>query len=136
MRVSSFIALSCLLGVPHVVSAQWAPPSPCDDSPTPEFGVCFEREQKKADTALNAAYKRAMDFIDKDEDTNAGQKKQWKADLVKAQRAWIAFRDANCGAVTADEFHSRNGMGPAMAACQLDMTVLRTDELMKRYTDN
>ena len=62
----------------------------CLDSPggqsTMGMVQCIGEELKVQDKALNAAYR---DLVG---DMNARQ----KANLLKAQRAWIAFRDAEC----------------------------------------
>ena len=47
---------------------------------------CQTEELKRADDALNAAYRRLQGVIDP----------ELKPRLVKAERAWIAFRDAEC----------------------------------------
>lgn len=75
---------------------------------------------KKADQALNLTFKKVQKRLDDD----AGG----KARLVKAQRAWIAFRNAEC------TFRSSGDDGgsaaPMVAAgCQADLTKDRTRQL-------
>jgi uncharacterized protein YecT (DUF1311 family) len=74
---------------------------------------------KKADQALNQTFRK----IQKRLDDEAG-----KARLVKAQRAWIAFRDAEC---TFQSSGDDGGSAAPMvaAACQADLTRDRTRQL-------
>ena len=64
-----------------------APPS-CEDTAmtTPAMGACAAAALRKADAHLNTAYREIMRYVGGAE----------RAKLVAAQRAWIAFRDADC----------------------------------------
>lgn len=87
------------------------------DSTTLGLRECIGEEFKRQDARLNGAYAQAMRSLD-----TAAQ-----ARLRIAQRAWIAFRDADCQAVLA-----ANGgtMAPMLAdLCYLDRTTQRADEL-------
>ncbi|MDC9836222.1 lysozyme inhibitor LprI family protein [Rhizobium binxianense] len=89
---------------------------------------CEAARHDAADKALNAQYKKtraAMVAIDGDLD--ADMKGAEKA-LVKAQRAWIDYRDAECDAAG---FQARGGtMEPTLVAgCLADITDKRTKEL-------
>jgi uncharacterized protein YecT (DUF1311 family) len=87
------------------------------DSTTLSLRQCIGEEFKRQDARLNGAYAQAMRNLD-----TAAQ-----ARLRTAQRAWIAFRDADCQAVLA-----ANGgtMAPMLAdLCYLDRTAQRADEL-------
>lgn len=107
---------------------------------TPETQLCMEKAFTEADKKLNAAYQKALSVIDHDDGEDdqdpkakAKYKADWKARLAAAQRAWIAFRDADCGDLTISEWHGGTGMGPALDACKYDKTVQRTDDLLSRY---
>ena len=89
---------------------------------------CEAARHDAADKALNAQYKKtraAMVAIDKDLD---GDMKGAEQALVKAQRAWIDYRDAECDAAG---FQARGGtMEPMLVAgCLADITDKRTKEL-------
>lgn len=89
---------------------------------------CEAARHDAADKALNAQYKKtraAMVAIDKDLD---GDMKGAEQALVKAQRAWIDYRDAECDAFG---FQARGGtMEPMLVAgCLADITDKRTKEL-------
>lgn len=81
--------LFCLL--PLVLLAPLAVPAQAQDCSNPtQMGLdeCVSAAYDKTDKKLNAVYGKIVTRIGKDAET--------KADLVKAQKAWIAFRDAEC----------------------------------------
>lgn len=89
---------------------------------------CEQARQGAADKALNAQYKKtraAMVAVDTDLD---GNMKGAEKALVTAQRAWIAYRDAEC---EAEGFQARGGtMEPMLVAgCIANVTDARTKEL-------
>jgi uncharacterized protein YecT (DUF1311 family) len=80
---------------------------------------CISAEFDRQDSRLNDVYKRLMSKLPKDR----------KESLVEAQRAWINFRDANCGF-----YHDPDGGSAAHLAgneCMLNVTVDRANELEK-----
>lgn len=136
IRLVPLLSISILMVVfaSETSFAQYSPPNLCDAKPSHvEQSYCMALEQEKADKELNAAYKRAQTAIDHDSLSNDERRRSWKEALLKAQRAWIAFRDADCGELVAGEWHDGTGAGPAGQACVLDKTVKRTRELMERY---
>ncbi|PDS75494.1 lysozyme inhibitor LprI family protein [Rhizobium sp. L43] len=89
---------------------------------------CEAVRHEAADKALNAQYKKtraALAAVDKDLD---GDMKGAERALVKAQRAWIDYRDAECDAFG---FQARGGtMEPMLVAgCLANITDKRTKEL-------
>lgn len=101
----------------------------CDNAQTQsDMTSCAQARYEEADKALNAQYKQtraAMVAIDKDLD---GDMKGAEQALLKAQRAWISYRDAQCENYG---FQARGGsMEPMLVAgCLADLTDLRTKEL-------
>ncbi|MCS3739880.1 uncharacterized protein YecT (DUF1311 family) [Rhizobium sp. BK661] len=86
-----------------------------------DMTACEQARQETADKALNAQYKItrvALAALDKDLD--ADMRGAEKA-LVKAQRAWVDFRDAECEAAG---FQARGGtMEPMLVAgCIAELT--------------
>ena len=75
---------------------------------------------KKADQALNQTFKQIQKRLADDADG--------KARLVKAQRAWIAFRNGEC---TFQSSGDDGGSAAPMvaAACQAELTKDRTEQL-------
>jgi uncharacterized protein YecT (DUF1311 family) len=89
---------------------------------------CEQLRQGDADDALNAQYKKTRAAaVETDRNLDADQKGAEKA-LVKAQRAWVDFRDAECEVAG---FAMRGGSGEPMlvAGCTADLTDKRTAEL-------
>ncbi|GJD54059.1 hypothetical protein OPKNFCMD_6840 [Methylobacterium crusticola] len=88
----------------------------------------------EADRKLNAAYKKAQLVIEQDDRGQDGKARAaWTAQLAAAQRAWIAFRDADCGDLVVSEWNSGSGATAAAYACRYDKTVQRTEEILSRY---
>jgi uncharacterized protein YecT (DUF1311 family) len=105
-----------------------------NETSTPGTTDCMARALQEADAKLNAVYKKAMSVIDHDDRTqDPSAKAVWKTQLEKAQRAWIAFRDADCGDLTYSEWSNGSGANPAVPACRYDKTVQRTADLLSRY---
>lgn len=79
---------------------------------------CISQELKVQDGALNAAYRKAMTELTPQE----------KDRLRAAQRAWIAFRDADCAAL--EDPQQWGSISRINAnSCALDRTIARTIEL-------
>jgi uncharacterized protein YecT (DUF1311 family) len=131
--LAALLVSAALLPLP--AAAQDAPPSACDRLASPyEQSACLEAALGRADAALNEAYRRAQAVIDADAATPAADRAAWKRALQAAQRAWIGFRDADCGELVGHEWHQGSGSGPAALACRLDKTERRARALVERYT--
>lgn len=113
-------------------AAQWAPQTKCDSLGGYELENCLGKELTEADTKLNAAYQQALSAIAAD-DTPAGPKAAWRENMVAAQRAWLAYRDANCKFdLIGAEWHFGSGTTSAQQECVLALTQARTAELIAR----
>jgi len=82
--------------------------------------VCADEELRRQDARLNRNYKAALAWMAEDPAT--------KVALIKAQRAWIAYRDADCEAAWA------SARGGTLATflnvfCTAKHTERRADEL-------
>lgn len=124
---SVFWVLSGLAG-----HAQSAAVAACETLPTNAQSGCLEKLAQAADAKLNEVYRRAVKSIETSDPANAAA---WKAELKNAEQAWIAFRDADCGALTAYEWSHGTGMGAATERCILEETERRAKELARRYGD-
>jgi uncharacterized protein YecT (DUF1311 family) len=78
---------------------------------------CVGAELKIQDARLNAAYRKAMSGL------NARQHDKLQA----AQRAWLAFRDAECASLYDDDWGTLSRV--IASDCILSMTVKRTMDL-------
>lgn len=91
----------------------------CDNaSTTIETRLCLDRKLQKADVQLNKNYKSCMNKLDQTA----------KSKLLKAQRAWIAFRDAQCE-FSADEMRGGTLETVLLLGCNASMTEERAEEL-------
>lgn len=88
-----------------------------DGSSTMGMVQCIDGELKIQDAALNTAYRSLVADMTPDQ----------KSGLQKAQRAWIAFRDADCAARYSPDWGSISTITANM--CVLQRTVERTLEL-------
>ena len=92
----------------------------CPDDSQAGLNQCAGDAYKKADAALNAAYKQVMARL---KDSEAAAKS-----LVAAQRAWIAYRDAECDFMSSGvEGGSARPM--IVAQCLEQLTTRRADDL-------
>lgn len=85
----------------------------------PALKICANREQTLRDTNLNHEYQLRLKSIDP----------ATAAKLRTAERAWVAFRDAECAYRLADE---GGGQDAALvwSDCRLELTQQRTRQLM------
>jgi uncharacterized protein YecT (DUF1311 family) len=107
----------CVMGTLMISAPSFA--APCDNAQTQtDLNSCTAISYQTADVNLNAAYKKLV----------AGQGGLLKQKLVKAQRLWIQFRDANCD-------YEGEGVSGGSAApmvyfgCLAQMTTARTKTL-------
>ena len=124
------LAVALTLASPGHAQDSAAASAACDKLPTIAQSGCLEKLFNAADAKLNEVYRGAVKTI---EQSDSGDRAAWKAELRKAQQAWIAFRDADCGALTAYEWGHGTGMGAATEQCMLEKTEARSRELENRY---
>ena len=110
------------------IEARYSPGfNKCLESPdgqsTAGMVQCAGAELEVQDRALNAAYR----------DLSSGMNARQKDNLVKAQRAWIAFRDADCAARYDPDWGTISTINANM--CMLRRTVERTIELEEFLAD-
>lgn len=125
--VMAAILFSVTAGISMPVAAQTEPD--CKSPQTQaDMTICAGKDHEKADKDLNAAYQKLRkQLAERDKTADASSKGATDA-LVTAQRAWVAFRDANCAL---SGFQARGGtMEPMLiASCLADMSSKRADEL-------
>ncbi|MBT8416520.1 MAG: DUF1311 domain-containing protein [Silicimonas sp.] len=94
---------------------------------------CLSAEAAVWDGHLNAEYRATRDWAraaDEDEATHFPEFAVRAEKLLEAQRAWIAFRDAEC-ALDYAEWGSGSMRNIAYADCMMQMTAERTIELRR-----
>jgi len=109
--------------------------TPCVDglSEESEDGVngCYDREAEAWDALLNENYKSAVqDAQSADESLRefGGGEPTVAASLKTAQRAWIAYRDAECDRLY-DRYKDGTIRFTVFAACQNELTASRAIDL-------
>lgn len=102
-------------------------------SSTVEMNYCGEQEYLKADAELNRVYQQIVKGIDEQEDVEGDRRKQWKEALKAAQKAWIDFKEKDCGELTYLEWYGGTGAASASYGCLIQKTEARTKELKERY---
>jgi len=131
MRRIGWLMIACsVLAAPAY--AQNASVAACEALAPPAQSGCLEKLLDAADAKLNDVYRRAMTAIDRSDSDKIAA---WKAELKKSEQAWIAFRDADCGALVGYEWGHGTGMGSATQSCLFEKTEQRTRELVARYID-
>lgn len=133
-RLCRFATAAMLLAwtAPSPAGAQWKPRTSCDKLDGYAMEDCLTKEAAEADKALNAAYQKMLAAIDQDA-TPSDPKATWRDNLIAAQRAWIAYRDANCKFdLIGAEWHFGSGTTAAQQQCVLALTQSRTQELLAR----
>ena len=126
---AAFFAAALISGAAFAQSGADEPSIDCSKAEAQtDLNICAERDFDKADKALNAQYKKtraAMVAIDADLDND--MKGAEKA-LIKAQRAWVDYRDGEC---EGEGFQARGGsMEPMLVSgCKAQLTVKRSKEL-------
>ncbi len=119
----------------------WHPVAAADDKidcenalSTYEMNICAGRAFEAADAKLNAVYKKALAAIP---EMATGEKpfdaRSWEAALRASQRAWVAFRDAECEEHVAMFWSGGSGATVDIIGCKTEKTEARTKELSERY---
>ncbi|OJH52837.1 urease-associated protein [Agrobacterium pusense] len=120
-------ALICVTaGISMPVAAQ--EPNCKEPQTQADMTICAGKDYEKADKELNVAYQKLRKLlIERDKAADADGKGATDA-LVTAQRAWVAFRDANCALAG---FQARGGsMEPMLiSSCLAETSGKRAEEL-------
>lgn len=107
-----------------------------DPSSTVEMNHCAGLELETADKALNAVYQAALKAIPgmaMGDDMPNFNAKAWEKALRESQRAWVAYRDAECDGHTPMFWTGGSGTASAVLGCRSRMTKERTNALKQHY---
>jgi uncharacterized protein YecT (DUF1311 family) len=105
-----------------------------DGSTTSGIVACISAETQVWDTLLNEEYALLRDAL-REDDARGMMQGLSRADALQgAQRAWIAFRDADCGLAWAI-WQDGTIRGPIAADCRLAHTARRALELRNLRRD-
>lgn len=100
---------------------------------TVEINHCALQSFEKADAALNAAYKSALGHIPEMAVDPPFDARSWTEALRKSQRAWLAYRDAECKEHVPMHWTGGTGTNADVLGCMETLTEARTKELRDRY---
>ena len=110
----------------------WAQPGdPCKKQDnTLEINACAAHVLKQKDAELNQAYQDLLKTLKPADKNDRTDYTAIRKELAEAQRAWITFRDRDCGA-TYKYWEEGSIRGIKYLACLTDRTEQRTRELRK-----
>jgi uncharacterized protein YecT (DUF1311 family) len=122
---NSLTVLIAISAFAAVTAHKTAQADECDNAQgsQAELNACYDKVHKKSDAELNKLYKEVEARL-KD---NADRKKL----LVTAQRAWVAFRDAECGFQSSAS--AEGSVGPMIQSMCLDTQTKGRIEELKSY---
>ena len=98
-----------------------------------ELNFCAEKEFDKADAALNEIYKRTLAYVAATVGEKPYDPKSWESALRESQRAWVAFRDAQCKGLVPMSWGGGTGTTGEVLGCMSGMTAARSKELSEMY---
>lgn len=133
-RAKTLVVATLALAAATPLAAMPRDRGDCTDSgSTHEIVRCATRELAAADQRLNRAYQDALTEIARARHLDGTQRQAWAQSLRDAQRQWVQFREADCGAPIGWEWYQGTGMGAASLGCMIRKTDVRADELRDRY---
>ncbi|WP_242097854.1 lysozyme inhibitor LprI family protein [Sphingomonas sp. CROZ-RG-20F-R02-07] len=103
----------------------------CASPRTADLNACAGADWMRADAAMNAQYRATMAQMkasDAHPQPDATTGPTYAAALLASQRAWLAFRDAEC---VSEGYRNRGGSMEEMVilGCKADLTRARTGQL-------
>ncbi len=103
----------------------------CQDMPdNASIGMCLDDVFKESDAQLNLKYQKLVSRL---KTSSLEENKELLSRLVKAQRAWITFKDTTCE-LEGMQMYGGTGQGLQVLSCHLEMTEKRIEDLI-RYQD-
>jgi uncharacterized protein YecT (DUF1311 family) len=133
MHRLALVATALLLSL---ASGHAQTPNPIDcgkAATTVEMNYCADRDYAEADRALNETYQKALAVIARSGGPAPYTPAQWEQELRASQRAWLAFRDADCKGLAPMEWSGGSGTASAVLGCMIDLTKARSKALLDRY---
>ncbi len=100
---------------------------------TADLNSCASTALDAADKDLNETYKKILADLALPDTENAAINMRWTEALKVSQRAWVAFRDADCDKLTVFEAGGGTATTGEILGCMTEMTEARTKSLKERY---
>jgi uncharacterized protein YecT (DUF1311 family) len=133
MRTAFALAVIALLAAPASTAAGAIDCS--NATSTVEMNARAEKQYVAADAELNDVDGNAVAYIAKRGGEKPYDAKGWDAVLRTPQRAWIAFRDADCKGLVPMSWGGGTGTSVAMLGCMTHLTQERTKMLKERFAE-
>lgn len=96
---------------------------------TVEMNFCADKDFAAADKSLNTAYRSAIAEVKGRNLDPPYSAKQFEDALRASQRAWIAFRDADCKDLVPQEWSGGTGTTSAVLSCMTEKTKQRIKDI-------
>jgi uncharacterized protein YecT (DUF1311 family) len=129
------LAISTVCALALFASATAAEEWICDKAMSnAETRHCADREFRKHDAELNRLYKKLLQDAASLGDVGPGYGVPPLEALKQSQRAWVAFRDANCH-WKSTSFYGGSGQSVIMSTCLAIATRDRVEELKNATQD-
>lgn len=126
--------LACFAATLALMFASAAHAEDCSKAATQtDMNQCAGRNYEAADKVLNDVFEKAIAKAKQHDHDVEGAKYSYEEALRTAQRAWVAFRDADCAQPPRELSGSISTM--YQANCMTDRTTERTDELKGDVSD-
>ncbi len=129
--MKAFFTIALVLTTTTAVAQDWN----CDawgDLPQQGMNYCAYQDYQKADRALNIVWpqiKAKMKALDESNKEWMPEQANGEENLLKAQRAWIDYRDRHCAAEGAE--YAGGSIRPLIEnSCLASLTRKRTEELL------
>jgi uncharacterized protein YecT (DUF1311 family) len=130
-RLIALPALALLLSSPARAAGEQIDCSNANN--TVEMNFCADKDFAVADAELNTVYKAALAEIAKSTGQKPYDAKSWEAALRASQRAWVAFRDADCKELEPMKWGGGTITTVNVLGCMTGHTQERTKALKERF---
>lgn len=116
-----------------VVSANASEYQQCYDAGnTIEVNACLSDVLKKEDAKLNRTYRQVLGALKQSAEAGSDAYAVARVELIKAQKLWMEYRDADCGAVY-EAWREGSIRGTKQVVCEIEKTMHRTNELAREW---
>jgi uncharacterized protein YecT (DUF1311 family) len=137
MRIPALLIGLLLICSPATLRVHADEPIDCANAGTTvEMNFCADKDFRAADEKLNAVYKRVLARISEGDLEKPYDRVSWEEAMRASQRAWVAFRDADCKGAVPMEWSGGTGTTSAVLGCMAGKTDARIKELTDRYLEN
>lgn len=129
-KMTPLIAVALL--APYMMAGTAAALDCSNASNTHEMNQCADRDFQAADAKLNRVYQSTLAAMRESEQSPPYDAKSWENALRAAQRAWVAYRDAECKDLVPMEWTGGTGTTVAVLGCMTEKTEQRIKDLEGR----